>query len=292
MDAIDRLLHGSIDMHGHYGPLPLPRVEPRFDALRGAQMACEAGMRAIVLKTHAYSTAPLAYIVSQVVPNITVFGGICLNKEAGGLNPSIVETSAKLGAKIIWMPTTSSNYNIKDKTNIEGGISILDGKGKLLPVVREILDIAKRYEMVVATGHISVSAAFVLMDEARNMGLWRLVATHALGIDPGEYFSLEEQCKIADKGAFIEHCFYLAMPEFRRDPKVMVEAIRTVGAERCILSTDLGQIYNPAPAEGMRMMIGYMLKYGLNEKEIELMVKTNPAKLLGLDKDRQSRALN
>jgi len=33
----------------------------------------------------------------------------------------------------------------------------------------------------------------------------------------------------------------------------------------------------------MRMMIGYMLKYGLSEKEIELMIKTNPAKLLGLD---------
>ena len=45
----------------------------------------------------------------------------------------------------------------------------------------------------------------------------------------------------------------------------------------------LGQNYNPAPAEGMRMMIGYMLKYWLSEKEIELMIKTNPAKLLGLD---------
>ena len=73
------------------------------------------------------------------------------------------------------------------------------------------------------------------------------------------------------------------MPEFRRDPKLMAEAIRVVGAERCILSTDLGQVYNPAPAEGMRMMIGYMLKCGLTEKEIELMVKTNPARLLGLD---------
>ena len=73
------------------------------------------------------------------------------------------------------------------------------------------------------------------------------------------------------------------MPDFRRDPQLMVEAIRTVVAERCILTTDLGQAYNPAPAEGMRMMIGYMLKYGFKEKEIELMVKTNPSKLLGLD---------
>jgi Family of unknown function (DUF6282) len=281
LNAIDRLLHGSIDMHVHYGPHT--GKEARFDALLGAQMASEAGMRAIVLKNHEYQTATIAYIVNQVVGNIRVIGGLCLNSEAGGLNPNIVETSAKLGAKMVWMPTISSNYQIQDKTNRASGIGILDGCGKLLPVVGEILDIAKRYELVVATGHVSVNAALVLADEARNRGIWRLVATHPLGMEPEEYFSLEDQRKIADKGAFVEHCFFLAMPEFRRDPKLMVEAIRVVGAEHCILSTDLGQVYNPAPAEGMRMMIGYMLKYGLNEKEIELMVKTNPAKLLGLD---------
>ena len=194
-----------------------------------------------------------------------------------------VETSAKLGAKIVWMPTISSNYQINEKNYRKGGISILDRKGKLLQVVGEILDIAKRYEMVVATGHVSVEGAFALVDEARNMGIWRIVATHPLGMEAEEYFSFEDQRKIADKGAFIEHCFFLEMPECRRDPKLMVDAIRAVGAARCIVGTDLGQNYNPAPAEGMRMMIGYMLKYGLNEKEIELMVKTNSAKLLGVD---------
>ena len=126
-----------------------------------------------------------------------------MNYEAGGLNPEIVETSAKLGTKIIWMPTISSKYQIKEKTYRKDGISILDGKGKLLPVVEEILNIAKQYEMVVATGHVSVEEAFVLVDNAREKGIWRLVATHPLGMDPGEYFNLEEQRKIAEKGAFI-----------------------------------------------------------------------------------------
>ena len=281
MDVIDRLLQGSIDMHAHYGPHPTENL--RCDALRGAQLACEVGMKAIVLKSHEYCTASLAYIVGHVVPNIEVFGSICLNSEVGGLNPNVVETSAKLGAKIVWMPTISSNYQIKEKTYRKEGISILNSKGKLLPVVGEILDIAKRYEMVIATGHVSVDGAFALVDKAKEKGIWRIVATHPLGMDPEEYFSLEDQCKIADKGAFIEHCFFMEMPDFRRDPELMVEAIRAVGSERCILTTDLGQAYNPSPAEGMRMMIGYMLKYGLKEKEIELMVKTNPAKLLDLD---------
>ncbi len=62
----------------------------------------------------------------------------------------------------------------------------------------------------------------------------------------------------------------------------IVEAVRAVGAERCILSTDLGQDWNPPPAEGMRMMVGTLLRCKLSIEEIELMVKVDPARLLGL----------
>jgi predicted metal-dependent phosphotriesterase family hydrolase len=49
------------------------------------------------------------------------------------------------------------------------------------------------------------------------------------------------------------------------------------------MSTDLGQYYNPTPAEGMRMFMALLLKNGISEQEIEYMAKENPAKLLGLD---------
>ena len=39
LDAIDRLLQGSIDMHAHYGPHPNEKL--RCDALKGAQSAGE-----------------------------------------------------------------------------------------------------------------------------------------------------------------------------------------------------------------------------------------------------------
>ena len=90
--------------------------------------------------------------------------------------------------------------------------------------------------------------------------------------------------RMAEKEAFIEHCFSITMPLMARlNPMIIVEAVRAVGAEHCIMSTDLGQAHNPAPAEGMRMGIATMLRCGLTEKEIELMIKVNPAKLLGLD---------
>ncbi|MFC2005401.1 DUF6282 family protein [Chloroflexota bacterium] len=282
MSVIDELLQGSIDMHIHHGPDY--RIERRVDALQAARQAQEAGMRAIVLKSHAYPTTPVAYTVNQVIQNIAVLGSIALDFEVGGLNTHALEASAKLGAKVVWMPTFSSANDMRKRNLDEEGITIFDSEGKLLPVVAEILDIVKSYQMVLATGHLSVSEAFALVDEASRRGLPKIVITHPLLDWLGAHLSLEEQCQMADKGAFIEHCFAITLPAtMRLDPNKIVEAVRAVGAERCIMSTDLGQAYNPAPAEGMRMMIGTMLKCGLTEKEMELMVKVNPAQLLDLD---------
>ena len=96
--------------------------------------------------------------------------------------------------------------------------------------------------------------------------------------------TLEEQRQMAKKGAFIEHCFNVCIPLFERlDPKKIAEAIKVVGAEHCILSTDLGQAGNPTPVEGARMMIAAMLECGLGKQEVEFLVKTNPSRLLNLD---------
>ncbi|MFC1934375.1 DUF6282 family protein [Chloroflexota bacterium] len=283
MNTIEKLLRGSIDMHCHHGPDSL--TEGRVDALQAARQAQEAGMRAIVLKNFVYPTAPLAYIVSQVIPGITVLGSICLDFEIGGLNTHALEASAKLGARVVWMPTLSS-LNDKRKNGLaEPGITIFDGESKLVPVVGEILDIIKSHQMVLATGHLSAPEAFALVDEARRKGISKIVVTHPLEERVGAHLSLEEQQQMADKGAIIEYCFCATLPlSMRQDPMKIVEAVRTVGAERSIMSTDLGiQVYYPPPAEGMRMAIATMLTCGLNEKEIELLIKVNPAKLLGLN---------
>ncbi len=269
-------------MHLHHGPDP--RVERRVDALQAAHQAQEAGMRAIVLKSHEYPTAPLAYLLSQVVSDINIFGSICLDFEVGGLNIYALEASAKLGAKVVWMPTFTSANDMKMNGLGDGGISVLDSNGKLLPVVDEILDIVKSYQMVLATGHISVLETFTLVERAVKKGVSKIVITHPLWPRGGAKLGIPEQQRMAEEGAFIEHCFGNTMPfPDRLDPMRIVEAVRMVGAEHCIMSTDLGQAYNPAPAEGMRMAIATMLMCGLSEREVELLVKVNPATLLGLD---------
>ena len=269
-------------MHVHHAPDA--RIERRLDALQIALQAQEAGMKAVVLKNHDYPTAPLAYIVNQVVPDIAVIGSICLNFQVGGLNAYAVEASAKLGAKVVWMPTFDSANDMRKKGLIEDGVTIFDKEGKLVSSVEEILDIIRNYRMVLATGHISAPEAFAVVDKAREKGILKIVVTHPMLKALGAYLNPDEQRRMVEMGAFIEHCFGITMPlEERLDPMKMVEAIRAVGAEHCIMSTDFGQDFNPAPAEGMRMMIATMLKCSLTEKEIELMVKINPARLLELD---------
>ena len=281
MSAIDNLLKGSIDMHMHAGPDP--RVERRLDALQAAREAQEAGMRAIVLKSHEYPTAPLASILNQLVPDVTVIGSIALDFEVGGLNPRAVEASARMGAKIVWMPTFSSDNDMKKRGMSAEGIRILDEKGELLAPIHEILDIIKQYSMVLATGHVSVEESFALVEAAQKARLPKIVVTHPLLESLGASLSLEQQQQMVDKGAFIEHCFVSAMPLGGFHPKKIAEAVKAVGAEHCVLSTDFGQAHNPAPADGMRMAIATMLLCRLTEQEVELLVKVNPAGLLGLD---------
>jgi predicted metal-dependent phosphotriesterase family hydrolase len=49
------------------------------------------------------------------------------------------------------------------------------------------------------------------------------------------------------------------------------------------MATDLGQVINPSPIEGMRRFIAGMTELGFNQKEIDRMAKENPSFLLQLD---------
>ncbi len=285
---IDSLLRGSIDMHLHHGPVAGPT---RFDALELAQQAKQAGMRGIVLKDSGYPNAPLALLIRKLVPDLEIFGSLCLNFNCGGLNYHAVESYAQLGAKVVWMPTYASANSISTFRSLgvpmEGeGITIIDDRGRLVPEIAPILSAVKKYDMVLATGHISPEEIFALVEEALRLGITKLLITHPLDKEFSDRVpSMDELKRLSSMGAIIEHTFVCHLPtEFSRNPAHTVEAIRELGAEHCIISTDLGLFtYNPPPAEGLRMFIATLIRHGLSTEEVELMAKINPAKLLGLD---------
>ena len=285
---IDDLVRGSIDMHCHHAPDAL--IEGRMDALETVKRARDMGMRAVVLKSTYFPTIAMADIIGKLVPEVKVFGGVCLDNEIGGLNHEALEPLAKFGTKVVWMPTHSSTNSRANMRRLPGvvlegeGFSLIDAAGKLVPEVGRILAIVKKYNMVLANGHVSPRETFALFEAAQAMGITKLVVTHGLWVNGSVKFTVDELKKLGQMGAYIEHCYVGFLPtDFRYDPKPMMDAIKYIGAEHCIMGSDLGQYYNPPPAEGMRMFIALMYKNGITAPEIELMAKKNPAKLLDLD---------
>ncbi|NQU15944.1 MAG: hypothetical protein HQ561_17455 [Desulfobacteraceae bacterium] len=280
MEATE-LMKGAIDIHIHIGPDPNQRR--RVNGYEAAVQAKEADMRGVVFKSHDYNTTPVAYTVRQLVPGIEIFGGVSLDFEVGGLNPHAVEAAGKLGAKIVWMPTFSSKNDMAKRRIKDKGITILDENGNVLPVVRDILALIKQYDMVLSTGHLSKQEIVALLREAEKNKIERILITHPLSIRVGPTLSIDEQRQMMGPGIYFEHCFISCMPSSDRlDPQAIADAVRAVGPEHCILSTDFGQITNPPPVEGMRMYIETLLRFGVTRDEIVTMVKTNPSTVLGL----------
>jgi hypothetical protein len=117
----------------------------------------------------------------------------------------------------------------------------------------------------------------------KDVGVQRTIITHPLSIGVGPTATIDEQKRMKAKGVFFEHCFTACMPHSDQlKPIKIADAIREIGPDQCILSTDFGQITNPPPAEGMRMYIEVMKHFGIEEKDILTMIKTNPAKVLNL----------
>jgi predicted metal-dependent phosphotriesterase family hydrolase len=127
----------------------------------------------------------------------------------------------------------------------------------------------------------------VVLDYARQIGLDRVVITH-----PNYQvleFTLQDCRRFVDQGAYLEWCYLPLTPHWMlRSPEAwgLVEiaaAIRELGADRCLLSSDLGQLHNAPPTEGLREFIQALREEGVADKDLETMTKVTPARLLGLD---------
>jgi len=282
-DAADELIRGAIDMHCHHGPDPHRRRS--VDAEEAAREADAIGMRALVLKSHAYPTGPIAILMQKQVARLRVFGGICCDFEVGGLNPAAVEVALRTGARVVWMPTFSSIPD-RRKLHLPGpGIALLDERGRPVSPLHEILRLAREHDAVVATGHVDLPELFALADACRALGV-KLVMTHALETQVGADHTLAHAVEMAERGALIEFTYLTCMPggfAATHDPLTFAHAMRAVGPGRAIMSTDFGQDRSPHPAIGMRLFIDEMMRAGISPGQIDLMARRNPARLLGLE---------
>ena len=273
-DLVSEILKGSYDLHVHAAPDP--SQERRMDALEAARHAYEAEMAGFVLKSHDYPTAPLAYALNQMYPGMSVAGAIALNRAVGGLNPEAVEVAAKLGARVVWMPTFDADF-WRGRQGQGPGLRLLGDDGSVLPEVGRVLEVVAEHDMVLASGHVSPAEAIELFSAAKSAGVRRMVATH-----PGGVATLDEQREMVSDGARLEYTFLACMPgRAQTTPDELVATLRSLGVENCVVTTDFGQWMNPPPAEGMRMAIAALLQAGMTSDEVSTLVKINPLSVLG-----------
>jgi hypothetical protein len=275
-----RPLDGVIDIHAHTAPDSVPRS---IDAVDLARLARSRGMRAIVFKNHYEPTADVAYLVHKVVPGIEVFGGIDLNLSVGGMNPAAVEkmalTTGRLG-KVVWMATYDTRAQVQFSKESRPFVAV-SRDGVLLPETKAVIAMIAKYNLVMATGHNSPEDDLLLIREARRRGIAHIVVTHAM-IAP-IHMSIEQMQQAAAEGAYLEFVYNGLIGSYKEfDFADYAKAIRAVGVEHCILSSDMGQPGNPLHPDGLQLFFEGMRKQGFTQGEIDQMSKTNPARLLGL----------
>jgi hypothetical protein len=273
-------LAGVIDIHAHFSPDITPRS---IDAIDAARVAKQKGMRAIVLKNHYEPTSAQAYLVSKAVPGIEVYGGIALNLSVGGMNPAAVERMAQMTGgygRIVWMDSFDSEAQVRMEKSTRPFVSVARN-GELLPETKAVIAMIAKYKLAMATGHNTPQEDLLLIREARRQGVNRIVVTHAMMAPI--HMSIPEMQESASLGAYIEFVYNGTIGHFKEfDLTDYVKAIRAIGPEHCILASDLGQVGNPIPTDGLIAYFAGLKQLGITQSELDQMSKINPARLLGL----------
>jgi Family of unknown function (DUF6282) len=279
-DAAGRALAGAIDIHVHSAPDNTPRS---VDAIDAAKLARAAGMRAIVLKNHYDPTGGLADIVRKEVPGIEVFGGVDLNLTVGGMNPAAVEHMTQVSGgwgRLVWMSTFDAENQVRYSKENRPFVAT-SRNGELLPEVKQVIGVIAKHNLILATGHVSPDEGLMLLREGTRQGVQRMVVTHAM--NPPVLMDMPTMQAATKEGAFIEFVAgSLTTPDAAARMDRYAQAIRAIGPEFCILSSDLGQRGNALPPDGFAAFFAALRARGLSEQDVDRMSKQNPAKLLGL----------
>jgi hypothetical protein len=172
---------GIIDFHVHSAPSVVPRhsLDPATQATLDS-----LGVEVFVLKAHEGSTAERGGLLGP-----GVIGGVVLNSPVGGANPDAVEVAARLGARIVWLPTSSSlahraqapgarGHEVHDHFQFAPVPVVSDGR--LRDEWFDVIDVIVQFDMVLASGHVPMDETITAFSEAHRLGARRFLVNHPL----------------------------------------------------------------------------------------------------------------
>lgn len=283
-------MKGVIDMHVHTNPDLRLRA---YDDFELCDAAVRVGARAIVIKTHLGNAANRAYLTNRYNERVngkngfTMFGSVTLNRCIGGINPVAVENALKLGAKVVWLPTSSArNHLEKLGKSTEDCVDVVQN-GEIVPELKKVLELVKAYDAVLGTGHISVPEIFTVTKAAREMGVQKIVVTHPewwivnMTLEEQErivreYNVILERCYAQNKGVGAGNGYLSNLPG-------NLEVIQKIGYKNVLISTDGGQVENPHWELAEEEYLQYMADHGIPEEHIRYMSHDLPCWLLGIE---------
>jgi hypothetical protein len=312
MALTDPVLLGAIDIHAHLDPdAPGSGGQVRaLDGMEAAKIAQSRGMRGLIFKTHQDSaSAAVAYLMRKyAAPGFESFGRMASNFSTGGINVAALEHFSQIKGgwgRIYEMPTRDScgeNGPNMDpaylRQNRPWMLLMAPGSpncvavsknGQLLPEVKYLIGVMAKLRtvdtngrIVFATGHATGPEHLMLAREARQVGL-EVMLTH-----PGNIPQLADAAKL---GAWIE---VTASNIYKTEggQKEYAELIKKVGAEHVVMGTDCGQTTNVYPTDCLVLTARGLRAHGVTDKELDLIYKVNPAKMLGLPPLEQTVQLN
>lgn len=291
---------GVLDMHVHIGPELLRR---RYSAASLADEARREGF-GVIMKNHFQPTTALVAAVKRAGDTVPLVGSVALNASTGGVDDhgvraalsgwkmQVENSDPDPGRFMVWMPTLCSESHLKlfnrRDTPTEWGVQgkysrlfpvgtgyVLDENDPaVLSALDRCLDAIKRYDLILATGHLNKSETVFLVRRAHAMGLKRIVMTHPLFQATQQEIDvlvqLWQEC-----GAYTELAYVnIAMDHLSYD--AYAEVIDAVGPEGVVLSSDLGQTFSPPVGEGLRDYFAQLAKHGVHADSIARMAVLNP----------------
>jgi hypothetical protein len=292
------LVAGGFDPHVHVAPDFAPR---RITDLELAERCRALGIAGFALKSHYTATAERAAVVRAAVPGVQALGTITLNHSVGGLNATAVEVAARQGARIVWLPTVSSENEFGEVEHADpdgkvpvwvrfevelraAGVNprpvpVVDDAGAPLPELLDVLDVIANHDLVLATGHLSRDEIFAVVDAAVAAGVETIVVTHPEF--PSQRIAPDDQRALAEKGALMERAFTTPYTGKCTWEEIFA-ATRAVGARHTVWGSDLGQPFNPPVEDGLALMADRFLEAGFSDEEVRTMAVENTRRLAGV----------
>jgi hypothetical protein len=276
----DPVLTGSIDLHAHFGPTATTGNGTRFEI---AKLAKERGMRGIVLKNHWTESAGLAWLVRKYgAQGIEVFGSVTLDTPVGGVNPMAVRYMADVEGtwgRIVWMPTHDSEHEV-DYNKERGPRRSCRATASSSRSLR-VLDLIKERNLTLATGHVTPEEVLMIMAEAKQRGITRIIVTHPMLGAQFTNMSLPQMQEAVKLGGAIE----ITAGALSRDGAAKtraIEVIKTLGTQNVFVASDSGLVGTPNHPDAMAMAIKSLRGAGFSEQDLNRMFKETPARLVGL----------